>query len=83
MYIIPFSANFISPFAFCISLNKIFSTSSPTYPASVTVVASAIAKGTFKALAKVLARRVLPLPVGPIKRTFDFSNSTSFLSSLF
>jgi len=30
-----------------------FSTSSPTYPASVKVVASAIAKGTFKNFAKV------------------------------
>ena len=42
-----------------------FSTSSPTYPASVSVVASAIANGTFKILANVWARSVLPHPVGP------------------
>jgi hypothetical protein len=53
-------------------VSRIFSTSSPTYPASVRVVASAIAKGTFRVLAKVCARRVFPLPVGPSKRTLDF-----------
>ena len=39
-----------------------FSTSSPTYPASVNVVASAIAKGTFNILARVWASSVLPQP---------------------
>ena len=53
-----------------------FSTSSPTYPASVSVVASATANGTSKNLAKVYARRVFPLPVGPISKIFDLSNST-------
>ena len=42
----PTSAFLMSPFADCISLSKMFSTSSPTYPASVSVVASATAKGT-------------------------------------
>jgi hypothetical protein len=37
-----------------------FSTSSPTYPASVSVVASAIVKGTFNRRAKVSASSVLP-----------------------
>ena len=56
-----------------------FSTSSPTYPASVNVVASAIVKGTSKSLAKVWAKSVLPLPVGPSKRILLFPNSTSSL----
>jgi len=59
------------------SLSRIFSTSSPTYPASVRVVASEMAKGTFRVAARVRARRVLPQPVGPISRTLDFSISTS------
>ena len=48
-----------------LSFKRMFSTSSPTYPASVSVVASAIANGTFKILANVLARSVFPQPVGP------------------
>ena len=56
-----------------------FSTSSPTYPASVSVVASAIVKGTSKSLAKVCANKVLPLPVGPNRRILLFPNSTSSL----
>ena len=55
----------------------IFSTSSPTYPASVNVVASAIAKGTSKKRAKVSANNVLPLPVGPINKILLLPNSTS------
>ncbi len=39
-----------------------FSTSSPTYPASVKVVASAMVKGTFKILARVWARQGFPRP---------------------
>ena len=54
-----------------------FSTSSPTYPASVSVVASAIVKGTRSILASVCARSVLPEPVGPMRRMFDFCSSTS------
>ena len=49
-----------------------FSTSSPTYPASVSVVASAIVNGTFKILARVCASKVYPLPVGPKRRTLLF-----------
>ena len=49
-----------------------FSTSSPTYPASVRLVASAIAKGTLRNFAKVCASRVFPEPVGPISSTLDF-----------
>ena len=54
-----------------------FSTSSPTYPASVKVVASAITNGTSKSLAKVCANNVLPEPVGPIKRILLLASSTS------
>lgn len=60
-----------------------FSTSSPTYPASVKVVASAIANGTFNILAKVCASNVLPQPVGPKSNTLLFCISTSsFFSDL-
>ena len=58
-----------------------FSTSSPTYPASVNVVASAIAKGTCKIFANVCANKVLPQPVGPSNKTLLFCNSTSSGSS--
>ena len=61
------------------NLTKIFSTSSPTYPASVKVVASAIVKGTSNILAKVCAKRVFPQPVGPTNKIFDFDNSTFLL----
>ena len=54
-----------------------FSTSSPTYPASVRLVASAMVKGTFKNLARVWASRVLPHPVGPMSRMLLFCISTS------
>ena len=53
IYIIPFSALLISKSAACIRVKRIFSTSSPTYPASVNVVASAIAKGTCNIFANV------------------------------
>ena len=52
-----------------------FSTSSPTYPASVSVVASAITKGTSSKRANVCARSVLPDPVGPINKIFDLESS--------
>ena len=55
MNIIPFSANCTSPSALANSFCTTFSTSSPTYPDSVSVVASAIAKGTFKYFAIVFA----------------------------
>ena len=60
-----------------ISFKRTFSTSSPTYPASVNVVASAIAKGTSNIFARVFARRVLPEPVGPSNKILLFSNWTS------
>ena len=78
--IIPRSARAISPSAFWISFKRIFSTSSPTYPASVKVVASAIAKGTFIFCARVRANSVFPEPVGPISKTLDFSITTAFRS---
>ena len=53
-----------------------FSTSSPTYPASVNVVASAIANGTSNILASVCANKVLPTPVGPKSKTLLLANST-------
>jgi len=49
-----------------------FSTSSPTYPASVRLVASAMVKGTFRKRASDWARSVFPEPVGPMRRMFDF-----------
>jgi hypothetical protein len=53
-----------------------FSTSSPTYPASVSVVASTMANGTSSILASVCASRVFPVPVGPISMMFDLASST-------
>ena len=58
-----------------------FSTSSPTYPASVRLVASAIAKGTWRKRASVWASSVFPQPVGPTSRMFDFCSSTSPVTS--
>ncbi len=54
-----------------------FSTSSPTYPASVSVVASTMVNGTESNLASVCASSVLPVPVGPISMMFDLFSSTS------
>ena len=82
IYIIPFCAFAISNSAFWISFKSMFSTSSPTYPASVSVVASAIAKGTFKILAKVCAKSVFPQPVGPKSKMLLFWISTSSIISL-
>jgi len=61
----------------CSSRTRMFSTSSPTYPASVSVVASAMVKGTSSMRASVWASSVLPTPVGPMSRMLDFSSSTS------
>ena len=41
-------------------------------------MASAIVKGTFKNFARVWASNVLPQPVGPISKIFDFENSIAF-----
>jgi hypothetical protein len=59
------------------SFRRMFSTSSPTYPASVSAVASAIANGTLSIRASVWARSVFPQPEGPSRRMFDFWSSTS------
>ena len=42
-----------------------------------TLLASPMAKGTSRTFARVFARSVFPLPVGPIKRMLLFSRSTS------
>ena len=60
-----------------------FSTSSPTYPASVKVVASAMVNGTSSNLARVCANKVLPLPVGPRRRILLLPSSTSESTSMF
>ena len=81
IYIIPLSAFSISKLADWINFKSIFSTSSPTFPASVRVVASAIAKGTFNTFAKVCASNVLPQPVGPNNKILLFWISTSSIKS--
>ena len=73
----PLWARSTSKSADCRSLSTMFSTSSPTYPASVSVVASAIVKGTSRSFANVCASRVLPVPVGPRSRMLLFCISTS------
>jgi len=73
----PCCAFSMSPPAACRSLRMMFSTSSPTYPASVSVVASTMVKGTESRRASVWARSVLPVPVGPMRRMLDFVSSTS------
>ena len=62
------------------SLVSRLSTSSPTYPASVKVVASPMTTGTFSTLASAWTRSVLPEPVGPISRTLDRSMGTCIRS---
>src|SRR6266404_3236400 len=74
---IPRSARLMSKSAAWMRRRRMFSTSSPTYPASVRLVASAMANGTSRILARVCARYVLPQPVGPTSSTFDFVSSTS------
>jgi hypothetical protein len=77
MYTIPFVHRSTSYSATWSKLRMMFSTSSPTYPASVSVVASTIVKGTSRIRASVCARSVLPEPVGPTRRMLDFCSSTS------
>mmetsp|Transcript_4631 Transcript_4631/g.14066 ORF Transcript_4631/g.14066 Transcript_4631/m.14066 type:complete len:295 (-) Transcript_4631:669-1553(-) len=77
MYTIPLSARCRLCPAACSSLLRMFSTSSPTYPAWVSAVASLSTSGTFTSLARVCARRVFPDPVGPSIRMLDFSGCTS------
>ena len=72
IYIIPRSAFAESNSAFWYNRNNMFSTSSPTYPASVRVVASATANGTSNIFANVCASKVLPEPVGPTSNMLDF-----------
>jgi len=77
MYTMPRSASETLKSAAWSSRTRMFSTSSPTYPASVSVVASAMVKGTSRMRASVWARSVLPTPVGPMSMMFDLSSSTS------
>src|SRR5271157_5283029 len=67
----------MSPSATWINFDSRVSTSSPTYPASVRLVASPMTSGTFKYAARDLTRWVLPEPEGPISRMLDFSTTTS------
>ena len=76
IYTIPVCAAATSNFAATSSLYRMDSTSSPTYPACVNVVASAMAIGTLMRRASVLASSVFPDPVGPMIRTLLLSNST-------
>ena len=76
---IPRCASSMFPSASVTSLVIILSTSSPTYPASVSVVASQIANGTLRKSAIVCAINVLPDPVGPITITLVLSNLISSL----
>mmetsp|Transcript_4193 Transcript_4193/g.16674 ORF Transcript_4193/g.16674 Transcript_4193/m.16674 type:complete len:474 (-) Transcript_4193:558-1979(-) len=78
MYTMPLCAACKSKSALTKSLCSRDSTSSPTYPACVSVVASADANGTRTKSASVFARSVLPDPVGPQSSTLDFSSRTSF-----
>ena len=77
MYMMPCSARATSKSAACKRRRRMFSTSSPTYPASVSDVASAIANGTSSILASVCAMCVLPQPEGPRSRMLAFWISTS------
>ena len=77
--IIPRCVRSTSESAFWYNLNITESTSSPTYPASVRVVASAMANGTFKYCDTVFTNRVLPVPVGPTINIFALSISFSVL----
>ena len=77
MKTIPRSANLTSPPAAFNNILIIDSTSSPTYPASVILVASATMKGTSKYFATVLASNVLPEPVGPTSNTLPLEISKS------
>mmetsp|Transcript_7781 Transcript_7781/g.25874 ORF Transcript_7781/g.25874 Transcript_7781/m.25874 type:complete len:210 (+) Transcript_7781:1206-1835(+) len=75
-YTIPVCAFLTSKLLATSSLCRTDSTSSPTYPACVNVVASATAKGTSTRSARVFASNVFPTPVGPHSKTFDFSKRT-------
>ena len=79
--IIPVSALSTSLSAVASNLETTLSISSPIYPASVSDVASAIARGTSNNLARVFTRYVLPEPVGPIISILDFSISTPSVTS--
>ena len=59
----------------------ICSTSLPTYPTSVNLVASTLIKGASASFDNLLEISVLPTPVGPIIKIF-FGNTSSFISSV-
>src|SRR5271157_1381965 len=69
----PLWAASMSPLATWINFESRDSTSSPTYPASVRLVASPMTRGTLRYEAGDLTRWVLPEPLGPISRMLDFS----------
>ena len=77
MYTMPRSHSATLKSPACSSRTRMFSTSSPTYPASVSVVASAMVNGTSRMRASVWASSVFPTPVGPMSRMFDLSSSAS------
>lgn len=56
--------------AISVKSRMIESTSRPTYPTSVNLVASTLINGALAKLAKRLAISVLPTPVGPIIKIF-------------
>src|SRR5208337_3269696 len=66
----------MSPSAVRINFDSRDSTSSPTYPASVRLVASPVTSGTLRYEARDLTRWVLPDPEGPISRMLLFSIRT-------
>ena len=59
----------------------ICSTSLPTYPTSVNLVASTFTKGASASLDNLLEISVFPTPVGPIIRIF-LGSTSSFISPL-
>src|SRR5271157_637207 len=69
----PLWAASMSPLATWINFESRDSTSSPTYPASVRLVASPMTRGTLRYEAGDLTRWVLPEPLEPISRMLDFS----------
>ena len=71
-------------FSIAIAISKrsltICSTSRPTYPTSVNLVASTFTNGASANLESLLEISVLPTPVGPIIKIF-FGRTSSFISS--
>ena len=68
----PYDASSVSPFAASTRSRTRSSTSSPTIPVSVNLVASPLTNGTPSSFAMFFMRYVLPEPVGPSSRMFGF-----------